>query len=199
MDKVRRAIIIHWEQKASGTGSNRGKPAKDATATKLSAIKRKQPDPTFHSQQRPHGGSSANRGRFKPRGGRGGKNFSKPGQRAHAHFAAIFERGIDPVVDDPEHCHRHSVVPERDEEWPVLGEVLAFRDAVRERVLSTLEEVRKGERPLTRRLVRTLVMMHEHEGFHIEVLTVSSLPLHSVLICQCVTADAFIYAHSARR
>ena len=95
--------------------------------------------------------------------------------RAHAHFAAIFERGIDPVVDDPEHCHRHSVVPERDEEWPVLGEVLAFRDAVRERVLSTLEEVRKGERPLTRRLVRTLVTMHEHEGFHIEVRTFRSI------------------------
>lgn len=84
-------------------------------------------------------------------------------------YATVFERGIDPHVDDPDHCHNHSVVPEKDEEWPVLGEVLAFRDRVRALVERTLGEVQSGERGCTRRLVRTLVMMHEHEGFHIEV------------------------------
>lgn len=92
-----------------------------------------------------------------------------------AKYMTIFERGIDPHVDDPEHCHRHSEVPEKDEDWPVLGEVLGFRDRVRELVVKTIREMEKGERPITRRMVRTLVMMHEHEGFHIEVCIFSSL------------------------
>lgn len=86
-----------------------------------------------------------------------------------ARFASIFERGIDPHVDDPEHCHNHSEVPEKDEDWPVLGEVLGFRDRVRELVVKTVRELESGERQLTRRMARTLMMMHEHEGFHIEV------------------------------
>ena len=86
-------------------------------------------------------------------------------------YATIFERGIDPHVDDPDHCHNHSVVPEKDEDWPHLGEVLAFRDRVRELVMKTIREMESGERKLTRRMTRTLMMMHEHEGFHIEVST----------------------------
>lgn len=85
------------------------------------------------------------------------------------HYATIFERGIDPHVDDPDHCHNHSKVPEKDEDWPQLGQVLAFRDRVRELVLKTVGELERGERPLTRRMTRTLVMMLEHEGWHIEV------------------------------
>ncbi|KIP03341.1 hypothetical protein PHLGIDRAFT_37484 [Phlebiopsis gigantea 11061_1 CR5-6] len=83
-------------------------------------------------------------------------------------YATIFERGIDPHVDDPDHCHNHSVVPERDEDWPVLGEVLGFRDRVRRLVETTLGELARGERTLTRRMARTLMMLHEHEAWHIE-------------------------------
>ncbi|OSX60755.1 hypothetical protein POSPLADRAFT_1147858, partial [Postia placenta MAD-698-R-SB12] len=86
-----------------------------------------------------------------------------------ARFAAIFERGIDPHVDDPEHCHAHSEVPQRDEDWPALGEVLAYRDRVRARLAALYRELEAGERVLTRRLARTLVMVLEHDGFHIEV------------------------------
>lgn len=84
-------------------------------------------------------------------------------------FSTIFERGIDPHVDDPDHCHNHSEVPEKDEDWPHLGQILAFRDRVRDLVLKTLAELESGARPLTRRMARTMMMMHEHEGFHIEV------------------------------
>lgn len=84
-------------------------------------------------------------------------------------FTTIFERGIDPHVDDPEYCHSHSEVPEKDEDWPALGEVLAYRDRVRERLARLYGELVKGERQLTRRLARTLVMILEHDGFHIEV------------------------------
>ena len=95
-------------------------------------------------------------------------------------FTTIFERGIDPHVDDPEYCHSHSEVPEKDEDWPALGEVLAYRDRVRERLAKLYGELLKGERQLTRRLARTLVMIHEHDGFHIEVRVPSTRR-----ICNC--------------
>ncbi|GJE99421.1 hypothetical protein PsYK624_156830 [Phanerochaete sordida] len=87
-----------------------------------------------------------------------------------AAYARIFERGIDPDVDDPTKVHGHSEVPERDEDWPTLGEVLAFRDRVRALVERTLEEVERGERAGSKRLVRTLMNMHEHEAWHLETI-----------------------------
>ncbi|EKM58987.1 uncharacterized protein PHACADRAFT_249140 [Phanerochaete carnosa HHB-10118-sp] len=85
-------------------------------------------------------------------------------------YARIFERGIDPDVDDPTKVHGHSEVPEKDEDWPTLAEVLMFRDRVRELVEKTLKEIESGERSMGRRLVRTLMMMHEHEAWHLETL-----------------------------
>ena len=85
-------------------------------------------------------------------------------------YLTTFERGIDPIVDDPDQCHSHSEVPEKDEDWPIIEEVLAYRDEVRARVIKRiLGELESGERKLTRRLARTLMMVHEHDGFHIEV------------------------------
>ncbi|KAI0314513.1 C-type lectin protein [Amylostereum chailletii] len=87
-------------------------------------------------------------------------------------FVDIFERGIDPHVDDPEHCHRHSEVPTRAEDWPALEDVNAFRLRVRARLVELYADLEHGarEHALTRRLARTLVMAYEHEGFHVETL-----------------------------
>ncbi|KAF8160867.1 C-type lectin protein [Crassisporium funariophilum] len=86
------------------------------------------------------------------------------------YFWDIFERGIDPHVDDPDHCHNHSEVPDNDEDWPTLDTIIAFRDRVRLRLTHLYEELATGKRTLTRNIARTLAMTHEHEGFHIETL-----------------------------
>ncbi|KAF5379118.1 hypothetical protein D9615_005872 [Tricholomella constricta] len=86
------------------------------------------------------------------------------------HFWNIFERGIDPHVDDPDHCHNHSEVPEKDEDWPTLDTIIAFRNRVRARLAQLYDDLQSGKRSLTRNIARTLVMTHEHEGFHIETL-----------------------------
>ncbi|KAJ6603139.1 C-type lectin protein [Mycena sp. CBHHK59/15] len=86
------------------------------------------------------------------------------------YFWNIFERGIDPHVDDPDHCHSHSDVPERDEDWPTLETIMGFRDGVRGRLFHLYEELSSGKRQLTRNIARTLVMTLEHEGFHVETL-----------------------------
>ncbi|KAK7473011.1 hypothetical protein VKT23_001115 [Stygiomarasmius scandens] len=86
------------------------------------------------------------------------------------YFWNIFERGIDPHVDDPDHCHNHSEVPEKDEDWPSLDTIVSFRNGVRARLTQLYDDLNSGKRILTRNIARTLVMTHEHEGFHIETL-----------------------------
>ncbi|EGE82230.2 hypothetical protein BDDG_05173 [Blastomyces dermatitidis ATCC 18188] len=76
------------------------------------------------------------------------------------HFQSMFERGIDPDVDNPELCHDHSDIPS---EWPPLGEILTYRDAVRSRTLALLEKRTKD-----RRLAEALWIGFEHEAMHLE-------------------------------
>ncbi|KAJ5498995.1 Methyltransferase domain of unknown function DUF2260 [Penicillium expansum] len=54
-----------------------------------------------------------------------------------SHYKLIFERGIDPDVEDPRQCHSHSEIPD---EWPPLDEILDYQDRVRNRALSILQE-----------------------------------------------------------
>jgi hypothetical protein len=56
-----------------------------------------------------------------------------------------------------------------DKDWPTLDSVVTFRDAVRRRLEALYHDLATGKRALTRNIARTLVMTHEHEGFHIEV------------------------------
>ncbi|MCJ1469620.1 hypothetical protein MMC07_008255 [Pseudocyphellaria aurata] len=81
-----------------------------------------------------------------------------------AYFYDIFERGIDPDVDDPEKCHTHSEIPDT---WPPLHEVLAFQDRVRRRLTSLFEN---GSAETNRRLARSLWLCFEHEAMHLETL-----------------------------
>ena len=84
------------------------------------------------------------------------------------------QRGIDPHVDDPDHCHNHSEVPDKDEDWPTIESVIGFRNGARQRLLSLYEDVASGKRALSRNIARTLVMTYEHEGFHVEVRILTS-------------------------
>ncbi|KAI0631951.1 DUF323 domain-containing protein [Trametes polyzona] len=85
-------------------------------------------------------------------------------------FKYIFERGIDPIVDDPTQCHPHSEVPQRDEDWPSLPSILEFQSRVRERVLNLYRDIDSGKITLTRKIARVLFMTLEHEAFHAETL-----------------------------
>jgi gamma-glutamyl hercynylcysteine S-oxide synthase len=83
-------------------------------------------------------------------------------------FDEMFDRGIDPDVDDPSHCHAHPEVPER---WPALDEVIAYRDHVRNTVLTSLDEVAThASTNLMARHDRVLSMVIEHELMHQETL-----------------------------
>ncbi|KIK69776.1 hypothetical protein GYMLUDRAFT_34174 [Collybiopsis luxurians FD-317 M1] len=85
-------------------------------------------------------------------------------------FKGIFQRGIDPNVDDPTQCHPHSEVPQNDEDWPSLNSILRFRTRVRARLLKLYGDFATGKQLLTRRAGRVLFMTFEHEALHAETL-----------------------------
>lgn len=89
---------------------------------------------------------------------------------APENFKYIFERGIDPNVEDPTKCHSHSEVPQKDEDWPSLAFILDFQSRVRARLLKLYDDVESGKITMTRKIGRVLFMTHEHEGFHLETL-----------------------------
>lgn len=79
-----------------------------------------------------------------------------------SHYPQIFERGIDPDVDDPSKCHDHSEVPD---EWPPLEEILGYQNKIRAKV-----EALCATKDLPRKVGRALWIGFEHEIMHLETL-----------------------------
>ncbi|KAF9483484.1 hypothetical protein BDN70DRAFT_873769 [Pholiota conissans] len=85
-------------------------------------------------------------------------------------FKYIFERGIDPNVDDPSQCHPHSEVPLKDEDWPSLGAILDFQNKTRERLMRLYDGIESGKIIFDRKFGRVLFITLEHEAMHTETL-----------------------------
>ncbi|TKY90429.1 hypothetical protein EX895_000427 [Sporisorium graminicola] len=85
-------------------------------------------------------------------------------------FSAIFERGIDPHMDDITQCNPHSEVPTNEEDWPTLDEIIVYQQGVRRRVEQIYEDVARGDLTMNRRLARMLWMTLEHISLHLETL-----------------------------
>lgn len=81
-----------------------------------------------------------------------------------SYFQSIFERGIDPDVDNPEHCHAHSEIPD---EWPPLQDILEYQKQVRARVTQMYTSGLAYEEYWTGRV---LWLGLEHEAMHLETL-----------------------------
>ena len=80
-------------------------------------------------------------------------------------YPRFFQRGIDPDVDNPEHCHAHSETPDS---WPPVHEIRTFQEAVRDRARKLYEtnSARKN-----RGVGRALWLGFEHEGMRSEYST----------------------------
>ncbi|PNS18429.1 Ergothioneine biosynthesis protein 1 [Sphaceloma murrayae] len=80
------------------------------------------------------------------------------------YYHQIFERGIDPDVDDPEKCHAHSEIPDQ---WPPVNEMLEYQSRVRKRVLDLFASDSAMQ---DRKVQRALWLGLEHEMMHLETL-----------------------------
>lgn len=81
-----------------------------------------------------------------------------------SYYPQIFERGIDPDVDDPEQCHSHSEIPDS---WPPAPEILDFQSRVRMRIKKLYSS---GQVDNDRAIARALWLGYEHEIMHLETL-----------------------------
>lgn len=81
-----------------------------------------------------------------------------------AYFWKIFERGVDPDVDDPTLCHAHSEVPE---EWPPFDTILQYQQTIRKNLEALYDS---GEAENNGRVSRGLWIAFEHEAMHLETL-----------------------------
>ncbi|POS88303.1 hypothetical protein EPUL_000094 [Erysiphe pulchra] len=75
-------------------------------------------------------------------------------------YYQVFERGIDPDVDDPKKCHSHSIIPDF---WPPVKDVLQYQFKVRAKVQALYERDQ-----IPRDLARVIWLGFEHELMHIE-------------------------------
>jgi hypothetical protein len=82
-----------------------------------------------------------------------------------ASYYGIFERGIDPDVDNPEHCHDHSEIPD---EWPPFEDILAYEKRVRGRLLALYKN--GDQESIPRHIGRAVWIGFEHEVMHLETL-----------------------------
>ncbi|KAI8093632.1 uncharacterized protein BX664DRAFT_295507 [Halteromyces radiatus] len=96
-------------------------------------------------------------------------------------FADIFERGIDPDIDDPTQCNPHSQVPSNNQDWPSVESILEYQQRVRLRLRRLLlhwetEGYNHTDDPLAwmipsrQRAARVVWMCFEHEAMHVETL-----------------------------
>jgi L-histidine Nalpha-methyltransferase / hercynylcysteine S-oxide synthase len=92
-----------------------------------------------------------------------------------AYYHNIFERGIDPDVDNPELCHDHSELPDT---WPPLEEMLDYQARVRGRIIDALTP---GQASTDRKLARSLWLAFEHEAMHLETFLYMLLQSERVL------------------
>jgi hypothetical protein len=81
-----------------------------------------------------------------------------------SYYPRIFERGIDPDVDNPDQCHAHSEIPD---EWPPLEEILTYQTQVRSKVENLYDS---NGSSFSRKIGRSLWMGFEHEVMHLETL-----------------------------
>lgn len=81
-----------------------------------------------------------------------------------AHYYGIFERGIDPDVDNPEQCHAHSEVPD---EWPSVNKITEYQQRVRSRLRDIYKH---GREQIPRGVARAVWVGFEHEIMHMETL-----------------------------
>ncbi|KAI1497703.1 C-type lectin protein [Biscogniauxia marginata] len=79
-------------------------------------------------------------------------------------FQPMFERGIDPDVDNPQLCHKHSEIPD---EWPSVEEILGYQERVRKRLRGHYTD---GVEKIPRDIGRAIWVGFEHEIMHIETL-----------------------------
>ena len=110
------------------------------------------------------------------------------------HYLDIFQRGIDPDVDDPTQCHQHSALPDS---WPELDEILDYQKRVRERLESLYCHGTASRQPPD--VQRAIWTAFEHEAMHLETLLYMLLQADTTLPPPNVIFPDFVSGKTSER
>ena len=103
-------------------------------------------------------------------------------------YKDIFERGIDPDVENPELCHAHSEAPS---EWPPLEEILGYQERVRERTRSLYASMAPQ---VDRKIARACWIGLEHESMKSLILDFLVQALETDMISSNASRDFALHA-----
>lgn len=84
-------------------------------------------------------------------------------------FDNLFARGIDPLVDDPTVCHKHSADINHSV-WPSFEELMNYQDNTRRMIENSFSEVELKKHDLMAQKGRVFKMVNEHTLMHVETL-----------------------------
>lgn len=85
------------------------------------------------------------------------------------YFDDLFERGIDPLVDDPTICHKHSADINQSV-WPSLEELTNYQENTRRMIENSFSEVALKKHDLMAQKARVFKVVNEHTFMHVETL-----------------------------
>ncbi|GAA5797533.1 hypothetical protein EDC94DRAFT_599050 [Helicostylum pulchrum] len=96
-------------------------------------------------------------------------------------FAKIFERGIDPDMEDSTKCNPHSIVPTDKNDWPSVQSIITYQTNIRQRLQHLLSFWESeaydtqstqwlNSKPDRKRQARIVWMCFEHEAMHLETI-----------------------------
>jgi hypothetical protein len=102
---------------------------------------------------------------------------------SHPTFSTLFERGMDPDVDDPSSCHEHSegelfkiplicLVPDH---WPELIEVKEYSKKVQMKLSNLLKD------SLSNSPAEVFWMAYEHQAMHLETIMYMLIQTEGIL------------------
>lgn len=106
-----------------------------------------------------------------------------------ASYHTLFERGIDPDVENPEKCHAHSEIPA---EWPPLKEIIDYQDRVRARTRGMFSAEGYNTDP---KIGRALWIGFEHEGEKLGSLIILD-SIDQIIYCSHASGNIALYASS---
>lgn len=86
-------------------------------------------------------------------------------------FDKLFERGIDPYVDDPTICHKHySSADIENEVWPTRKEIYEYIISTRKMIIENISVVLKQNQEIMAQKGRVFQEVTEHTKMHAETL-----------------------------
>ncbi len=96
-------------------------------------------------------------------------NYTMKRKSSSDDFDQLFERGIDPLVDDPSKCHKHSA-DVHFSSWPAIKEIEKYQRNTRKLIVDNIKNIFSDQIEIMAQKGRVFHECNEHTLMHLETL-----------------------------